>query len=128
MHMVPGLLERAPFAVDYDSTRKTLDQYAAEVLALYYRAMLDVAAIDRRVLLVSYEEGFPAAFERIAAWLEIPLDARLRERVHERCARDGKNPKMTFERPETTESSSPALGELPSLFAALEVMRLSSMR
>jgi hypothetical protein len=128
MHMVPGLLERTPFTVEYDSTRLTLDQYAAAVLELYYRAMLDVAAMDGQAALVSYEEGFPAAFERIAAWLRLPIDDRLREKLDERCVRDAKNPMTAFRPPEMASTSEPDNGTLRHLFERLESMRHGALR
>ena len=124
MHLVPGLLERAPFAVPFDADRHTLDQYAAAVLEGYYRTMLDVAAVDPRTLLVSYEEGFPAAFERIAAWLGLPLEATLLAEIRARCAYDGKRPQAPFSRPDAAPVSGVDVAPLRALFAGLENRRV----
>lgn len=128
MHMVPGLLTRAPFAVEYDSTRQTLDDYAAAVLELFYRAMLDVARVDPRVTLVAYEEGFPAAFERIAGWLGLSCDDRLRARIDERCAYDGKAPQLNFSSPPARLSRDTGSPALRQLFDRLEDLRRRTMR
>jgi hypothetical protein len=126
MHMVPGLPEHAPFAVAFDATRQTLDQYAAVVLEGYYRAMLAVAASDPRAIPVSYDEGFPVAFERLAARLGLPLDDPLRARIRERCAFDGKARHTPFSRPEPTPVPGVDSGPLQALFVRLEALRVGA--
>jgi hypothetical protein len=127
MHMVPGLLERAPFTVAYDPARLTLDQYAAAVLERYYQAMLAVAAADARAALVSYDEGFPAVFERLAAWLGLPLPDGLKRRVLDRCAYDGKNPRVTFSSPSRPLALDVNIVALQQLSDRLEDMRRLSV-
>lgn len=124
MQMVPGLLARAPFAVEYDPARLTLDQYAAKVLELHYRQMIEVAAGDARSLLVSYGDGFPALFERIARWMELPLDERLRARIRERSAHDGKAPLLAFEGKGRKAVLGVDVGALRDLFDRLEQLRV----
>ena len=123
IHVVPGLLTPAPFAVEYDPARLTLDQYAAAVLERHYRAMLDVAATDARAMLVSYGEGFPAAFERIVRRLDFPIDDRFVARVHERCSYDGKDPGAVFHESQRAALSGVDIQPVRQLFDRLEDMR-----
>jgi hypothetical protein len=121
MQMVPGALAHAPFDVQYDPERMSLDQYAALVLERIYAAMLEIATVDERSLLVSYEEGFPELFLRVADWLALSPDAGDLQRIHERCAYHGKRPGDIFVT-ETLPSPPPAvdLQSLESLFSALQ--------
>ncbi len=97
MHMVPGLLDPAPFTVAYDPERVSLDQYAAAVLEHHYRALSSLSASDARSLLVSYDEGFPAAFLRAARWMGLPDDAPSRAQIALRCATHAKRPFEPFQ-------------------------------
>lgn len=95
-HMVPGVLVNPPFCAPFNAERMSLNHYAADVLEQHYRAMLDLAAVDRHSLLVSYEEGFPAAFLRAVHWLNLPLNDERRRVVEERCGRHAKRPDEPF--------------------------------
>ena len=122
MQMVPGALAHAPFVdVRYDCERMSLDQYAALVLERIYAAMLEIATVDERSLLVSYEEGFPELVLRVADWLALSSDAGDLQRIRERCAYHGKRPGDIFVT-ETPPSPPPGvdLRSLESLFNALQ--------
>jgi hypothetical protein len=122
-HMVPGLIPRAPFQIEYAPARTSLDQYGARVLERHYTAMLEVAAHDRNSLLVSYDEGFPAAFLRAADWLSLAFDKDHLRRVRERCGYHGKRPHDTFGGDAMPPLDGVDLSALQSLFHDLEARR-----
>jgi hypothetical protein len=123
LHMVPGLLPRAPFNEDYDPASASLDQYAARVLARHYQAMLELAATDRHSLLVSYDEGFPAAFLRAAHWLGLSPDAGQLSRVRDRCRYHGKRPQEIFGHDTAPPPVDVDLAPLDALVGRLDAMR-----
>jgi hypothetical protein len=121
-HMVPGLLDAA-FHVPYDPEQLTLDQYSAIVLERLYRAMLDVAATDKRSILVSYEEGFPDVFLRTAKWLGLSCDAEHLRQIQKRCGYHAKRPQEAFGTETLPSLPGVNLRPLDALFMALEQRR-----
>ena len=58
--------------------------------------MLEVCSHDPNSLLLSYDEGFPPAFVRMAKWLGLSLDTAQLQCIQERCAYHAKPPPYRF--------------------------------
>lgn len=128
MQVVPGVLKHAPFAVDYDAESMDLDRYAALVIERHYEAMLELATSDERSLLVSYEEGFPAAFSRVARWLGLSFSPDEMDRIRQRCDYHGKRPGEAFSGEARPIVGDVDLARLESLSDALDENRTSAQR
>jgi hypothetical protein len=72
------------------------------------------------------DEPFPAAFERIVAWLGLPFDDHLRARVEVRCGFDARGPQTPFTRAAAASAPGVDVGPLRRLFEQLEERRLMS--
>lgn len=121
--MVPGLVGGAAARIEYDPQRHTLDGYAAAVLERMYRAMLQFASLDANSLLLSYDEGFPDVFFRMASWLGMSLDEPALRRIRERCVYHSKTPHHPFRDEAAAPITDIDLTSLRTLHERLEDLR-----
>lgn len=126
LHAVPGLLEPELFGVEITPEFiKNFDLYIAAVLESYYKKMIDIAASDKKVLLVNYKQGMQTIAGEVYRLTGIEWNKQVEELFEERTRYHAKKPTQLFSE-EVKEQPAPAfLTTCCSLYAQLDAMRMA---
>lgn len=124
MQAVQGIVEPAVFGFDKEEiSRLTLDDYMCKVLERYFSIMLEVADVDRNILLVNYNEPILTIMERLAAVTGIVLSDKVLELMRERSRYHAKYPDQVFKEPVEHDDLPASLQPVMDLYHLLEAKR-----
>lgn len=101
------------------------DNYMAYVLEQFYKYIIEIAANDKRSILLNYNEGLTAMMQRISGFTGIALSAEEQAMIAERSKYHAKHPGKQFVEQNVGAVEHPLMGVLVGLYKGIEGMRRS---
>jgi hypothetical protein len=101
------------------------DNYFRMGLEQFFRAVIEIAAIDSRVLLLNYKEGIPTIMSKIAAFTGLSFSGEFESKMRQRSAYHAKNPGEQFVE-QNKEEQINDIAALEELYNSIEKIRLKN--
>jgi hypothetical protein len=118
---VPGLLNPAIFGFDAQAIKgKTLDNYLADVLTVYFTQLLAIKATDTNSLFINYNEGASAILQKILAISNMTIIEEKTREIEKRSYFNAKYPNEPFVEPAISAETANFMLATKNLYEALE--------
>ncbi len=101
------------------------DNYFRMALDKFYRAIIEIATVDSRTLLLNYNEGLPVIMSQIAAFTGTEFSAAFQGKILERGAYHAKKPGEQFVE-KNTAAECKGIESLEELYNSIEKIRVKS--
>ncbi|MEP7144857.1 MAG: sulfotransferase domain-containing protein [Ferruginibacter sp.] len=97
MHSVPGVIEPGVFGFSKEQINEpNLDMHMANVLAGYFRKMIEITKADPLVLPINYATGISGIMQKIIAFTGLKATKQSEEFLNERSRFNAKYPRELF--------------------------------
>ncbi|MBX9781896.1 MAG: sulfotransferase [Chitinophagaceae bacterium] len=124
MQAVPGVIEPALFGFDLNEILSiNLDEYMARVLETYLQKFLEILETDSNCIAINYNEGAMTMMHRIAAFINIPINAEDEAAMLERAGFHAKYPGEKFYEPAVEDEPPLYLQKAFELYHQLEQVK-----